>query len=284
MRRRIGSRQDRESQYKETASDEDSVASVDSDDGWSCPICDEQHGPDALTCVGTCKGIRRCLVLRCTEACEKDCDGMCSSHYQEAVEASEGIYDKDDDDDDDENDVAIEVDDAASTLPNESRERTNTTEVSGDGGNEEVGAGASPEMAGGNADKISSVEGSSGDSNTARDDNNINADTSSNSSNKDPDADDGKMPAEGDTAAAEAAAAAASSTGSVGAPGESGEPNDGVDVSSPQPAAAASTPVRPTGRTPNFKNVLAALREGDSDDDGDDGCYDEVFGYFGAGL
>ena len=302
MPRRRGSRRDEESlRDKETDDDKDSVASDIFDDGWSCPICDKQHGPDALFCSGACKGIRLCLALGCTEACEKNCDGMCSSHYQEAVEASEAIYGKDDDDDDDggdNNDVAMEIDDSAksisavSKVPNPTdatRKSTNTTEIAGDDPSEERGEGAATavvaaaaEMAGGNSDnsdKISLVEGSSGDSGTARDDGN-NADPSS---NKNPDANGGKMPAEGVATPAEAAAAASSSTSSIGAPGESGEPNDGVDVSSPQPAAAATapTPTRPTGRSPSLKNVLAALWEVDSDEEGD---FDEVFGYFGAGL
>ena len=302
MPRRRGSRQDKESlRDKETNEDEDSVASDVFDDGWSCPVCDKQHGPDALFCSGACKGIRLCLALGCTEACEKNCDGMCSSHYQEAVEASEAVYGKDNDDDGDggeSNDVAMDVDDTTnntsevSKAPNptdETRESTNATEIAGDDPNEESGEGAATavvaaaaEMAGGNSDnsdKISLVEGSSDDSGTARDDGN-NADPSS---NKNPDANDGKMPAEGGAAPPGAAVSASSSTGSIGAPGESGEPNDGVDASSPQPAAAAaaSTPTRPTGRSPSLKNVLAVLREVDSDDEGD---FDEVFGYFGAGL
>lgn len=299
MPRRRGSRQDKEPlREKETDDDEDSVASDDSDDGWSCPICDKQHVPDALTCSGTCRGVRRCYALGCVEACEKDCDGMCLSHYQEAMDASEAIYGKDGDNDDGEsNDVAMDVDDTAKsasgaseapTPMDETRETTNAIEIPGDDPNEESGVGAATaaaaataEMAGGNSDKTFSVEGSSGDSGAVRDDDN-NADPGN---NKNPEANDGKMmSAKGDVAlVGAAAAAAASSTGSVGVPGESGGPNDGVDASSPQPAAAAaaSTPTRPTGRTPNLKNVLAAMREVDSDDDED---FDEVFGYFGAGL
>jgi hypothetical protein len=275
---------------KETVGDEDSVASDDSDDGWSCPICDKQHGPDTLTCSGACNGVRRCLSLGCTKACEKDCDGMCRSHYQEALGASEAI---DSEDDGGNNDVAVKGDGAAATLSASALEFTtqasaNTTEIAGDVAKEESGAeaattAAAAEMAQSDVAKTSADQGPRDDSNTACDEDS--ADTRNNENFTG----DGKMAAAGDLDSEGAAAVAVASTGSVGSLDETGEPNDEVGISFPQSAAAAaaaSTPLRRAVQKPSLQDTMDALTEADGDgDDNDDGRdFEDVFGYFGAGL
>ena len=255
---------------KESVGDEDSVLSEESDDGWSCPLCQKQNGPKSLTCSDACGGVRRCLVLGCTEACQKDCDGMCTSHYQEALNACEA-NDSEDEDENGNSDAAIETDGTTNSIPVASS--NNTTDkvemTSAAAGSIDSGASSPP------ADE----EGpGSDDSNNARDVDNANTSSKTNTSS------DAKVAAEGVVAPV---GVAASSSNSVRSPGESDAPNDGAEyLSSPQPAAAAAAPVRHTEKTPNLQNVMAALREADSDDDDDDGDgdFEEVFGYFGASL
>ena len=263
---------------KESVGDEDSVVSEESDDVWSCPLCQKQNGPESLTCSDACGGIRRCLALGCTEACQKDCDGMCTSHYQEALKACEA-NDSEDEDKNGNSDAAIETDGTANSIPvapSDDEPKENTTD------NGETTSTAAREIESSASSPPADEEGpGSDDSNAARDVDDANASSKTNTSG------DAKVAAEGVVAPA---GVAASSTNSVRSPGESGgEPNDGAEnVSSPQPAAAAAAaaPVRHTEKTPNLQNVMAALREADSDEDDDDGDgdFEEVFGYFGASL
>ena len=263
---------------KESVGDEDSVVSEESDDVWSCPLCQKQNGPETLNCSDACGGVRRCLTLGCTEACQKDCDGMCTSHYQEALKACEA-NDSEDEDENGNSDAAIETDDTANSIPvapSDDEPKGNTTD------NGETTSTAAREIESSAASPPADEEGpGSDDSNAARDVDDANASSKTNTSG------DAKVAAEGVVAPA---GVAASSTNSVRSPGESGgEPNDGAEnVSSPQPAAAAAAaaPVRHTEKTPNLQNVMAALREADSDEDDDDGDgdFEEVFGYFGASL
>ena len=265
---------------KESVGDEDSVVSEESDDIWSCPLCQKRNGPESLTCSDACGGVRRCLALGCTEACQKDCDGMCTSHYQEALKACEANESEDEDENGNSDDAAIETDGTANSIPvapSDDEPKGNTTD------NEETSSAAAGEIDSGEASPPADEEGpGSDDSNAALDVDDANPSSKTNASG------DAKVAAEGVVAPA---GVAASSTNSVRSPGESGgEPNDGAEhVSSPQPAAAAAAaaaPVRHTEKTPNLQNVMAALKEADSDDDDDDGDgdFEEVFGYFGASL
>ena len=255
---------------KESVGDEDSVVSEETDDGWSCPLCQKQNGPESLTCSDACGGVRRCLVLGCTEACQKDCDGMCTSHYQEALNACEA-NDSEDEDENGNSDAAIETDGTANSIPVASS--NNTTD------NVEMTSAAAGSIDSSASSPPADEEGpGSDDSNSARDIDDANTSSKTNASG------DAKVAAEGVVAPV---GVTASSSNSVRSPGESDAPNDGADhLSSPQPAAAAAAPVRHTEKTPNLQNVMAALREADSDDDDDDGDgdFEEVFGYFGASL
>lgn len=73
------------------------TSSDDSAIEWSCHLCAKQNGPDKTRCNG-CMAWRTCLVAGCTNRRQKDCDGMCTTHFKEAREANESSDECDSDD------------------------------------------------------------------------------------------------------------------------------------------------------------------------------------------
>ena len=74
------------------------TSSDDSAKEWSCHLCAKQNHTELIRCNG-CKAWRLCFVAGCTKRRQRDCDGMCTSHFNEAQEANKSSDESDSDDD-----------------------------------------------------------------------------------------------------------------------------------------------------------------------------------------